>query len=97
MYNNRRKKKIHKEEISKYIKIHKNIKIKENANQNHIFDSNKIKGKNKKIVIIGVLMLRDQRPKFLSKNKYFVNLRLQPDAATEDIVDIIKPVLRKKN
>ena len=41
-------------------------------------------------------MLRDQRPKFLSKNKYFVNLRLQPDATTEDIVDIIKPVLRKK-
>ena len=41
-------------------------------------------------------MLRYQRPKFLSKNNNFVNVRFHPGATTEDIVDFIKPVIRKR-
>ena len=41
-------------------------------------------------------MLRYQRPKFLSKNNNFVNVRFHPGTTTEDIVDFIKPVMRKK-
>ena len=41
-------------------------------------------------------MLRYQRPKFLSKNNNFVNVRFHPGTTTEDIVDFIKPVIRKK-
>ena len=52
--------------------------------------------KKKKIVIIGHSMLRYQRPKFFSKNNNFVNVRFHPGATTKDIVDFIKPVIRKK-
>ena len=41
-------------------------------------------------------MLHHQRPKFLSKNNNFVNVRFHRGATTEDIVDFIKPVIRKK-
>ena len=41
-------------------------------------------------------MLRYQRPKFLSKNNNFVNVKFHPGATTEDIVDFIKPVIRNK-
>ena len=41
-------------------------------------------------------MLRYQRPEFLSKNNYFVNVRSHPAATTVDFVDFIKPVIRKK-
>ena len=41
-------------------------------------------------------MLRYQRPKFLSKNNNFVSVRFHLGATTEDIVDLIKPVIRKK-
>ena len=41
-------------------------------------------------------MLRYQRPNFLSKNNNFVNVRFHPGTTTEDIVDFIKPVIRKK-
>ena len=54
------------------------------------------KKKKKKIVIIGHSMLRYQRPKFFSKNNNFVNVRFHPGATTKDIVDFIKPVIRKK-
>ena len=56
----------------------------------------KSRKKNKKIVIIGNSMLRYQRPKFLSTNNNFVNVRFHPGATAEDIVDFIKPVIRKK-
>ena len=42
-------------------------------------------------------MLRYQRPKFLSKNNNLVNVRFHPGTTTEDIVDFIKPVIRKKS
>ena len=42
-------------------------------------------------------MLRYQRSKFLSKNNNFVNVRFHPGSTTEDIVDFIKPVIRKKS
>ena len=41
-------------------------------------------------------MLRYRRPKFLSKNNNFVNVRFHPDTTTEDIADFTKPVIRKK-
>ena len=41
-------------------------------------------------------MIRYQRPKVLSKNNNFVNVRFHPGAATEGFVDFIKPVIRKK-
>ena len=41
-------------------------------------------------------MLRYQGPKFVSKNNNFVNVRFHPGITTEDIVDFIKPVIRKK-
>ena len=41
-------------------------------------------------------MLRYQGPQFLSKNKNFSNVRFHPGATTKDIVDFIKPVIRKK-
>ena len=41
-------------------------------------------------------MLRYQIPKFLSKNNSFVNVRFHPGTTTKDIVDLIKPVIRKK-
>ena len=40
-------------------------------------------------------MLRYQRPKFFSKNNV-VNVRFHPGATTKDIVDFIKPVIRKE-
>ena len=52
--------------------------------------------KKKKIVIIGHSMLRYQRPKFFSKNNKVINVRFHPGATTKDIVDFIKPVIRKK-
>ena len=42
-------------------------------------------------------MLRYQRPNFLSKNNNLVNVRFHPGTTTEDIVDFIKPVIRKKS
>ena len=41
-------------------------------------------------------MLRYQRPKFLSRNNNFVNVRFHQGTTTEDIVDFITPVSRKK-
>ena len=41
-------------------------------------------------------MLRYTRQKYLSKNNNFVNVRFHPGTITEDIVDFIKPVIRKK-
>ena len=41
-------------------------------------------------------MLRYQRPNFLSKNNNLVNVIFHPGTTTEDIVDFIKPVIRKK-
>ena len=41
-------------------------------------------------------MLRYQGPQFLSKNKNFSNVRFHPGATTKDIVDFVKPVIRKK-
>ena len=41
-------------------------------------------------------MLRYQRPKFLSENNNFVNVRFLLGATTEDIVDFIKPGIGKK-
>ena len=77
-------------------KLQNNIEIKGNTSKNHTLDSNKVKEKNKKIIIIGDSMLRYQRLKFLSKNNNFVNVRFRPGATTEDIADFIKPVIRRK-
>ena len=41
-------------------------------------------------------MLHYQRPKFLSKNNNFVNVRFHPGTTTEDIVDFFRPAIRKK-
>ena len=49
-------------------KLQNNIETKDNANKNHTVDNNKVKEKNKKIIILGDSMSRYQRPKFLSKN-----------------------------
>ena len=83
-----------KQSITK--KLQNNIETKDNTNKNHTVDNNKVKEKNKKIIIIGNSMLHYQRPKFLSKNNNFVNVRFHPGTTTEDIVDFIKPVIRKK-
>ena len=83
-----------KQSITK--KLQNNIEIKDNTNKNHTVDSNKVKEKNKKIIIIGDSMLRYQRPKLFTKNNNFVNVILHPGTRTEDIVDFIKPVIRKK-
>ena len=83
-----------KQSITK--KLQNNIEIKDNTNKNHTVDSNKVKEKNKKIIIIGDSMLRYQRPKFLSRNNNFVNVRFHQGTTTEDIVDFITPVIRKK-
>ena len=78
-------------------KLQNNIEIKDNTNKNHTVDNNKVKEKkNKKIIIIGDSMLRYQRPKFLSRNNNFVNARFHQGTTTEDIVDFITPVSRKK-
>ena len=77
-------------------KLQNNIEIKGNTSKNHTLDNNKVKEKNKKIIIIGDSMLRYQRLKFLSKNNNFVNVRFRPGATTEDIADFIKPVVRRK-
>ena len=77
-------------------KLQSNIETKDNTNKNHTVDNNKIKEKNKKIIIIGDSMLRYETPKFLSKNYNFVNVRFHRGATTEDIVDFIKPVIKKK-
>ena len=53
-----------KQSITK--KLQNNIEIKDNTNKNHTVDSNKVKEKNKKI-IISDSMLRYQRPNFLPK------------------------------
>ena len=84
-----------KQSITK--KLQNNIETKDNTNKNHTVDNNKVKEKNKKIIIIGNSMLHYQRPKFLSKNNNFVNVRFHPGTTTEDIVDFIKPVIRKKS
>ena len=83
-----------KQSITK--KLQNNIKIKDNTNKNHTVDNNNIQEKNKKIIIIGDLMLRFPRSKFLPKNNNFVSVRFDPGTTTEDIVDFIKPVIRKK-
>ena len=77
-------------------KLQNNIETKDNANKNHTVDNNKVKEKNKKIIILGDSMSRYQRPKFLSKNNNLVNIRFHPGTTTEDIVDFVKPVIRKK-
>ena len=79
---------------SKTKKLQNNIETKDNTNKNHTIDNNK--EKNKKIITIGYSMLRYRRPKFLSKNNNFVNVRFHPDTTTEDIADFTKPVIRKK-
>ena len=48
------------------------------------------------MVINGDSTLRYQRPKFVSKNNNFVNVKFHPNATTKNIVDFIKPVIRKK-
>ena len=81
-----------KQSITK--KLQNNIETKDNTNKSYTVDNNK--EKNKKIIIIGDSMLRYQRPKFLSTNNNFVNVRFHPSTTTEDIVDFTKPVIRKK-
>ena len=76
------------------MELRNNIETKDNTNKNHTVDNNK--EKNKKIIIIGDSMSCYQRPKFLSKNNNFVNVRFHLGTTTEDIVDFIKPVIRKK-
>ena len=77
-------------------KLHNIIEIKDNRNENHTVDNNKIKENNKNIVIIGDSMFLYQRPKNLSKNNNFMNVRFHPSAATEDIVDFIKSIIQIK-
>ena len=48
-------------------KLQNNIETKDNANKNHTVDNNKVKEKNKKIIILGDSMSRYQRPKFYPK------------------------------
>ena len=81
-----------KQSITK--KLQNNIETKDNTNKSYTVDNNK--EKNKKIIIIGDSMLRYKRPKFLSTNNNFVNVRFHPSTTTEDIVDFTKPVIRKK-
>ena len=83
-----------KQSITK--KLHNNIERKDNTNKNHIVDNNKVKEKNKILIIDGDSMLRYKRPKILSKNNNFFNVSFHPGATTKDIVDFIKPVIRKK-
>ena len=42
-------------------------------------------------------MLRFQRPKCLSKNSIFINAKFYSGAATQYVIDFIKPVFRKKS
>ena len=83
-----------KQSITK--KLQNNIEIKDNTNKNHTVGNIKLKKKNKKIKIISDSMLRYQRPKLLSKNNNFDNVRFHPGTTTEDIVEFIKPFIRKK-
>ena len=82
-----------KQSITK--KLQNNIEIKDDTNKNYTVDNSNVKEKNTKIIIIGDSMLRYQRPKFVSKNDNSVTFRFHPGTATEDIVDFIKPVIRK--
>ena len=60
-------------------------------------DFNKRNSLKKKVIVIGDLMIKYLRRENLSSKNYEVKIAAHPGSTTEDLIDYVKPVVRKNN
>ena len=59
-------------------------------------DFNKRNSPKKKVAVIGDSMIKYLRRENLSSKNYEVKIAAHPGSTTEDLIDYVKPILRKK-
>ena len=60
-------------------------------------DFNKRNSPKKKVAVIGDSMIKYLRRENLSSKNYEVKIAAHPGSTTEDLIDYVKPVVRKNN
>ena len=69
----------------------------ENRSGKPKLDFNKKNSPKKKVTVIGDSMIKYLRRENLSSKNYEVKIAAHPGSTTEDLIDYVKPVVRKKN